>query len=491
MNCLRRPGSIKKCFRCFSSSEMSAPIPPSQPLAEKSTTALPSKSSPKMAARVPLPKVSLSETSVTDSVSRLSLSVPTPSAESPASSVTQSEPSAAGYPQLTIQEARDTLMEMVGKHIESMLPDEDGSETGHSIFKNIPKKQDGLPVRSLKDSYREVVIPLGSNPELRIHYVNFYKGIRYGRILEDLDTFAELICYTHNRRGDSPKSPLSTVTALVDRIELGKDIISASSDLKLTGNVTWVGTTSMEVTMDVYQVVNSQWQKMINARFLMVARNPVTGGPAAVNPLKPNGPEEEEIFMKGEANKAIRQNMANKSLLKTPPDESERLIIHNLFLETIDESSSTFKIRIKPENSVWMEDAGLKNVIVCHPQQRNLYNKIFGGYLMRKALELAVANAALYCKVYPKIKVVHDICFKKPVEIGSLLFLSSQIVYTEGSLIQVKVLAEVVNQTVGNPETTNNFHFTFDCGLENMPQVKPRTYAESMLYLDGKRHCKS
>lgn len=28
-------------------------------------------------------------------------------------------------------------------------------------------------------------------------------------------------------------------------------------------------------------------------------------------------------------------------------------------------------------------------------QQRNLYNKIFGGYLMRKAFELAFANASL------------------------------------------------------------------------------------------------
>ena len=32
--------------------------------------------------------------------------------------------------------------------------------------------------------------------------------------------------------------------------------------------------------------------------------------------------------------------------------------------------------RVKPVNSVWFEDAKLKNLIVCQPQNRNRY-KIF------------------------------------------------------------------------------------------------------------------
>ena len=43
----------------------------------------------------------------------------------------------------------------------------------------------------------------------------------------------------------------------------------------------------------------------------------------------------------------------------------------------------SFKSRIKPEKSVWMEDAKLKNLVVCQPENRNRFNKIFGGFIMR------------------------------------------------------------------------------------------------------------
>ena len=52
------------------------------------------------------------------------------------------------------------------------------------------KSQDELPLRRMSDSYREAIIPLGSDPKFTEKYINFYKGIRFGRILEDLDTFA-------------------------------------------------------------------------------------------------------------------------------------------------------------------------------------------------------------------------------------------------------------------------------------------------------------
>ncbi len=116
-------------------------------------------------------------------------------------------------------------------------------------------------------------------------------------------------------------------------------------------------------------------------------------------------------------------------------------------------------------------------------KQRNLYNKIFGGFLMRQAYELAWANACLYCKAPPKISVVDDISFKKPVLIGSLLFLTSQVVYTESNHIQVKVHAETVSPVNPNSrEMTNDFYFMFTAPAHlDLPRVLPKTYAESMM----------
>jgi acyl-coenzyme A thioesterase 9 len=136
-----------------------------------------------------------------------------------------------------------------------------------------------------------------------------------------------------------------------------------------------------------------------------------------------------------------------------------------------------------------MDDAMLKNVIACFPEQRNLYNKIFGGFLMRQAYEIAWINASLYSKTIPRIETVDNITFKKPVLIGQLLFLSSQVVYTEKKFIQVKVHAQSVDIATNVKETTNDFYFKFSVASDvNLPQVIPKSYAESMMYLDGKRH---
>jgi acyl-coenzyme A thioesterase 9 len=184
--------------------------------------------------------------------------------------------------------------------------------------------------------------------------------------------------------------------------------------------------------------------------------------------------------------------------------------------------TGTFRVRVKPENTIWMEETLLKNVIICFPEvisqlffrnirtfltdkskylkknaylifypikQRNLYNKIFGGFLMRQAYELAWINACLFSKMTPKITVVDDITFKQPVLIGSLLFLTGQVVYTENNVIQVKVHAQTVDPKTNIRENTNDFYFKFTVpNMVDMPQVIPKSYAEAMMYIDGKRH---
>lgn len=53
-----------------------------------------------------------------------------------------------------------------------------------------PKSQNELQKQRIFDSYAEAIIPLGDQPELRNKYANFQKTVRFGRLLEDLDTMA-------------------------------------------------------------------------------------------------------------------------------------------------------------------------------------------------------------------------------------------------------------------------------------------------------------
>ncbi|RUS74869.1 hypothetical protein EGW08_017357, partial [Elysia chlorotica] len=299
---------------------------------------------------------------------------------------------------LTIKEVRQNLMENVG--VRTKWGKENPWQEPN-LMQPVVESQSQLPRRKPSDSLVRARIPL-TDPEAREKYLLFNGGIRFGRLLEDFDTLAE----------QSTSSEQS---------------LSGQKDIYIQGNVTWVGKSSMECSMFMEQEVDGVVHKFLSAKYLFAARNPLNNKAGIINPLDPQTPEEKAAFKLGEENKKLRTQEGSKSLLKTPPTESERLIIHDIFLSTVNQDSGSLRVRLKPENTVWMEDTILKSLIICHPEQRNLYNKIFGGFLMRGAYELAWITASVYSKKRPGMcKVVDDILFMKPVEIGSLLFLSSQ-----------------------------------------------------------------
>ena len=97
-------------------------------------------------------------------------------------------------------------------------------------------------------------------------------------------------------------SPLAIVTALVDRIEVNHEInIDINRNIKLGGFTSWVGKSSCEVTMKVEQELSDDnWQKVLEARFLVCARN-INTGSALMNPIKIVNEEEKAVFDLGES----------------------------------------------------------------------------------------------------------------------------------------------------------------------------------------------
>ena len=111
-------------------------------------------------------------------------------------------------------------------------------------------------------------------------------------------------------------------------------------------------------------------------------------------------------------NTKSRKEGVNDSLFKSTPTELEKNIIHDFFIKTVDHTALSFKARVKPENSVWMEDAKLKNLVLCQPEHKNRFYKIFGGFIMRQALELSWANVSKkqICTEF-KFSQVNDLIF--------------------------------------------------------------------------------
>lgn len=67
----------------------------------------------------------------------------------------------------------------------------------------------------------------------------------------------------------------------------------------------------------------------------------------------------------------------------------------------------------------------LKNVIFSHPEDRNAHNSVFGGFLMRQALELSWACCYQFCKTRGfRLRDINDITFSKPVPGNELYILN-------------------------------------------------------------------
>lgn len=219
----------------------------------------------------------------------------------------------------------------------------------------------------------------------------------------------------------------------------------------------------------------------------MAARNPTNTGSAIINPIKPATPEEEKILAGGDVRKKNRKLESQKSLTKVVPSEAEQKEIHSMFLKTIPTHEVLLTKRILPELSQWMEDCTLSNIVFSHPENRNLHNKVFGGFMMRQACEISWVLAYIFGKSRPQLKHISDVIFHKPISVNSIIRLSAYVAYTQMNFIEISVYAESYSKIGGDVNTTNEFHFTYEMPGE-VHQVVPKTYHEAMMYLDGKRH---
>lgn len=72
-------------------------------------------------------------------------------------------------------------------------------------------------------------------------------------------------------------------------------------DIRLSGHVSWVGRSSIEITVWLEQELSGSWHMLTRAVFLMAAREPTGHGPAIVNTLLPVTEKEKERYEKGES----------------------------------------------------------------------------------------------------------------------------------------------------------------------------------------------
>ncbi|XP_016979835.1 acyl-coenzyme A thioesterase 9, mitochondrial-like [Drosophila rhopaloa] len=352
-------------------------------------------------------------------------------------------------------------------------------------------KLEELPARTMQDSFTSAIIPLSSNPVLQDMYINYTGSVRFGRLLEDMDFFAAWCCHKHLKLPNLPEGvplPLSIVTILVDRIDFSDVQASGTQDIRLSGHVSWVGTSSMEVVVWLEQMVEEKYQKITRALFLMGARNATNTASAPVNPIQPANEEEKVILASGADRKKQRQILNAQSVFKLEPNAQEESLMYELYKRTTARNTLELNKRILPPNCRWMEDSFQMSTIPSFPEHRNNHNRVFGGFLMRSALEISWAAAFLYCKSRPKLEHISDISFEKPVSVDSFIRMTAYVVYTKMNCVQIMAVADVLDPETGSQVTTSAFNYTFSApDAASVAEVIPRTYNETMWYIHGRR----
>lgn len=176
-------------------------------------------------------------------------------------------------------------------------------ESREYLMKYEPKSLDELPDRSMQDSFTSAIIPLSQDAILQDKYVTFLGSVRHGRLMEDMDLFAVWVVHQHVKMPNHPDDialPYTFVTILVDKMDFTNYLPKYNGDIRLSGHVSWVGKSSLEVVVWLEQFENGLWHKLTRALFLIAARNSTNSKALMVNRLIPADDTEQKILEGGE-----------------------------------------------------------------------------------------------------------------------------------------------------------------------------------------------
>ncbi|KIV91423.1 hypothetical protein PV10_05964 [Exophiala mesophila] len=354
-----------------------------------------------------------------------------------------------------------------------------------------PAKVDLTP-KKMSDSYVSLVLPLAQDKWLLDTYANYTGQIRTGTLLMDLDALAGVVAYKHTGEG------VSTVTAAVDRITL-QNPIKEICDLELSGQVTYAtGRSSMEVTLQIAKAptaghASKPEEVFMTCAFTMVALDPQTKRPVNIAPLVVSTAAEKAIFEKGAQNYKSKKALKSAHILQKAPDAEESAEIHKMWTESL-AYADLKNPKHQPRNVMTMSKTSIHSTQIMQPQYRNRHNfMIFGGYLLKQTFELAFTCAAAFSHTRPRFLNLDPSTFEEPVPVGSVLYVSAGVSYTEpdptsgGTRIQVMVRTHVrpVDNQDQDRKSTGTFFYTFLS--HDSVSVLPQSYGEFMRWVAGKR----
>eukprot|EP01034_Spumella_vulgaris_P021658 gene21658-27699_t len=331
-----------------------------------------------------------------------------------------------------------------------------------------------------------------------------------------MDALAGNIAFIHCDDNNPNTRRASLVTASVDRI-VQQRVMSAKDDLVLSAQVAWVGRSSLDVVVEVHRsedikstdgaptMVEPTGSRLLSSYFTYVARNRETNRATAVNRLVVNSDAERSLFAAREAQAASRKR--RDSAMTLDPQVSQ-LVAQGRAAEDMP--------ALAPPDAVLMRCTSLESSLVCQPQSVNTAGRVFGGFIMNKAYELALSTCYVFAGAHPVFREVDRIAFRQPVDVGDLLRLTSRVIFTSSSSsssfaslsadeevqrnvppsVVVEVNCQVVRPERASSVVSNTFHFVFGFACDearspSLRRVLPVTSEEATMWIYGSKLLKT
>ncbi|WP_243373368.1 acyl-CoA thioesterase [Geotalea sp. SG265] len=333
-------------------------------------------------------------------------------------------------------------------------------------------------------SYYET-LPLSSDLALRRRFMvvdePLQGNLRFGLLLEILDLVAERAALNYVRR---TYPDARVVTAAIDNIFI-RHVADVTRDIVFHARINHVGRSSLEIGIRVEQP-GEPANHIASCYFTMVARSG-TGDDAVSVALPPlEYCDEIEQSRAGKAVAARDEYRQQQLLLSEPPSRDEYEMLAALHMAQEQPGFSGM-----PAGRL-VADAWER----MYPEQENVPQKIFGGYLIRRAYELSAICSELVAPDRSIMAAVNRINFFHPVRMGDKLHFTSRVVYTSGSFVCVEANIERISRDRTSKALSNSCLFTFvnvdmDLVHRPVPQIYPITYAEDARYLAAHRSCQS
>ena len=119
---------------------------------------------------------------------------------------------------------------------------------------------------------------------------------------------------------------------------------------------------------------------------------------------------------------------------------------------------------------ILVDSTRLSNSTTMQPQQRNMSNRIFGGFLARRAYEIAFSTCYLFAGSRPEFSEMLHVDFLTPVDVADLMRFDSCVLYTKVDAghpeVHVQVIAMICKPEEVTSRVSNTFNFIFKVPLK-------------------------